>query len=295
MRLSTVILPIHRWTDGQHVWRRAEELGFHAGYTYDHLSWRSFRDRPWFGAVPTLTAAALATQRLRLGTLVTSPNFRHPVPLAKDLLTLDDIAGGRLVVGIGSGGTGFDATVLGQEPWSPQERADRFEQFVRLLDQLLTHSATTHRQSYYSAIEARMIPSPLHQPRPPFLIAATGPRGIALTAEHGQGWVTYGDPGTDADTRADRLPGVIAAQLARLEAAGGERGRALDSFERVLLHTSTAERPLDSLDAFVDWAGRYREIGITELVVHWPVPESVFANDLTVFEQIATDGLAQLG
>ena len=78
MRLSTVILPIHRWPEGQKVWRRAEELGFHAAYTYDHLSWRSFWDEPWFGTVPTLTAAATVTQSMRLGTLVTSVN--HPSP-----------------------------------------------------------------------------------------------------------------------------------------------------------------------------------------------------------------------
>ena len=74
MRLSTVILPIHRWSEGQKIWRRAEDLGFHAAYTYDHLSWRSFREEPWFGAVPTLTAAATATERIRRGTLVTSVN-----------------------------------------------------------------------------------------------------------------------------------------------------------------------------------------------------------------------------
>src|SRR5580704_1217263 len=103
MRLSTVILPVYPWARGQEVWRRAEALGFHAAYTYDHLSWRSFRDRTWFGALPTLTAAALVTERLRLGTLVTSPNFRHPVTLAKELMTLDDISEGRLTVGIGAG------------------------------------------------------------------------------------------------------------------------------------------------------------------------------------------------
>jgi hypothetical protein len=54
MRLSTVILPIYRWADeGREVWQRAEALGFHAAYTYDHLSWRvPFRDRTWFGAIP---------------------------------------------------------------------------------------------------------------------------------------------------------------------------------------------------------------------------------------------------
>lgn len=80
MRLSTVILPIDRWRErGRDKWRRAEEPGFHAAYTYDHLSWRTFRDGPWFGAVPTLTAAAAATERLRLGTLVTSVKPFSPI------------------------------------------------------------------------------------------------------------------------------------------------------------------------------------------------------------------------
>jgi alkanesulfonate monooxygenase SsuD/methylene tetrahydromethanopterin reductase-like flavin-dependent oxidoreductase (luciferase family) len=79
MRLSAVILPIHRWGEGQKIWQRAEDLGFHTAYTYDHLSWRSFRDGPWFGAVPTLTAAAAATQSMRLGTLVTSVKAFSPI------------------------------------------------------------------------------------------------------------------------------------------------------------------------------------------------------------------------
>src|ERR1700678_806064 len=114
MRLSTVILPIYKWEEGRTIWARAEELGFHAAYTYDHLTWQSFRDRPWFDSMTTLAAAATVTEGLRIGTLVTSPNFRHPVTLAKELLSLDHLTQGRLTVGIGSGGTGFDATALGQ-------------------------------------------------------------------------------------------------------------------------------------------------------------------------------------
>lgn len=79
MRLSTVILPIHRWAEGREVRKGAEELGFHAAYTYDHLSWRSFRDGPWFGAIPTLTAAAGVTSTIRLGTLVTSGKPFSPI------------------------------------------------------------------------------------------------------------------------------------------------------------------------------------------------------------------------
>ncbi|HEY7915347.1 MAG TPA: LLM class flavin-dependent oxidoreductase [Acidimicrobiales bacterium] len=294
MRLSTVILPVYRWAEGQRVWRSAEQLGFHTGFTYDHLSWRSFRDRPWFGAIPTLTAAATATGRLRIGTMVTSPNFRHPVTLAKELMTLDDISDGRLTVGIGAGGVGFDSSVLGGPPWSSTERAERFGEFVPLLDRLLTQPSTTMAGTHYSARAARMVPGPVQQPRMPLVVAATGPRGLGLAAEHGQGWVTYGDPRDPAGAPAWRAPDVVRAQMEGLEAACDRHGRSYGSIDKVLLQGSTSERPLGSLDAFVDWAGRYQALGITDLVIHWPVPDSVFAGDSATFERIATEGLAQL-
>ncbi len=294
MRLSTVILPIHRWSEGREVWRRAEELGFHTAYTYDHLSWRSFRDEPWFGAVPTLTAAACATERLRLGTLVTSPNFRHPVTLAKELMSLDDVSEGRLSVGIGVGGAGFDATAMGQEPWTARERADRFDEFLPLLDELLTQPVTTREGRFYSAVEARNIPGCVQRPRAPFYVAATGPRGLKLTAEHGQGWVTYGDPKGPADHSAEQAPAVVASQIAKLTAACEANGRDVATVHKMLLQGSTTEKPLQSLDAFVDYAGTYRALGIDEIVIHWPVADSVFESDPAVFEKIAVEAVAQL-
>ncbi len=105
MKLSVVILPNARWAQARRQWTLADEWGLHAGYTYDHLSWRvPFRDGPWFSMVPTLVAAATVTSRLRLGPLVTSPNFRHPLLLAKDLIALDDVSDGRVIVGVGAGG-----------------------------------------------------------------------------------------------------------------------------------------------------------------------------------------------
>ena len=294
MRLSTVILPIYGWAEGQGVWRRAEELGFHAGYTYDHLTWQSFRDRPWFAAMPTLAAAATVTERMRIGTLVASPNFRHPVTLAKELLSLDHLSDGRLTAGIGAGGTGFDATALGQESWSPGQRADRLDEFVALLDELLTHASTTVEGRHYSAVEARTVPACVQQPRVPFLVAATGPRGLRLAARFGQGWVTYGDPRGGATTTSEEAHEAVSAQMERLEAACADAGRPYASIDKVLLQGLTSERPLDSVGAFVEWAGRYQELGITDLVVHWPVPDSVFAVDPDVFERIATEGLGQL-
>ncbi|MBT2509752.1 LLM class flavin-dependent oxidoreductase [Streptomyces sp. ISL-98] len=297
MRLSTVILPIRRWSQGgRDAWQRAEQLGFHAAYTYDHLSWRTFRDGPWFGAVPTLTAAAAETSRMRLGTLVTSPNFRHPVTLAKDLITLDDVSNGRITLGIGAGANGFDATALGQEPWTPRERADRFGEFVPLLDRLLTEPAVTHEGTYYSAVEARNIPGCVQRPRLPFAIAATGPRGLKLAARYGQAWVTAGDPKLfESGTPAQSLE-AIRGQAAKLDAACAEIGRDVNEIDKILLTGFTPERsgPLESLDAFVDFAGRHFALGFTEIVLHAPIADSDFAADEKVFEQIATEGLAQL-
>ncbi|QES49117.1 LLM class flavin-dependent oxidoreductase [Streptomyces venezuelae] len=298
LRLSTVVLPVRRWQEGgRDAWVRAEQLGFHTAYTYDHLAWRSFRDGPWFGAVPTLTAAATATERLRLGTLVTSPNFRHPVTLAKELISLDDISGGRITLGIGAGSNGFDATTLGQEPWTPRERADHFAEFLPLLDRLLTEDSVSHTGLHYAAEEARNIPGCVQRPRLPFAVAATGPRGLKLAARHGQAWVTTGDPKLYEEGTPEQSVAAIRGQLEKLGKACAEIGRNVAELDKVLLTGFTPEQNtvLDSLDAFVDFAGRHIELGITEIVVHSPIPDSVFAADEKVFERIATEAPAQLG
>src|SRR6202161_2162429 len=112
MRTGVVILPDLPWDVARERFLEAERRGFAAAWTYDHLSWRTLRDGPWLGAIPLMTAAAAVTRELRLGTLVTSPNFRHPALLAQDVMTIDQISGGRFDLGVGSGGTGWDATAL---------------------------------------------------------------------------------------------------------------------------------------------------------------------------------------
>ncbi|MFF5004410.1 LLM class flavin-dependent oxidoreductase [Streptomyces phaeochromogenes] len=302
LRLSTVILPYLRWHEGgRSAWQRAEQLGFHTAFTYDHLSWRTFREGPWYGAVPTLTAAAGATDRLRLGTLVTSSNFRHPVTLAKELIALDDISGGRITLGIGAGGSGFDATTLlqsGEEPWTPRERADRFGEFVPLLDRLLTEDSVSHDGTFYSAREAYNIPGCVQRPRLPFAVAATGPRGLKLAAGYGQAWVTTGDPKLYEAGTPEQSVQAIRGQVEKLTAACETVGRDVNELDKVLLTGFTPDRarPLESLDAFVDFAGRHMELGFTDIVIHWPVADYPdFAADEKVFEHIAMDAVGQLG
>lgn len=225
-----------------------------------------------------------------------SPNFRHPVTLAKDLIALDDVSGGRITLGIGAGGSGFDATALGQEPWTPRERADRFGEFVPLLDRLLTEGSVSHRGTYYSADEVRNLPGCVQGPRLPFAVAATGPRGMRIAAGHGQAWVTTGDPKIFETGTSEESVEAVRGQIGKLAAACDEIGRDAAGVEKILLTGFTPDegRPMESLDAFVDFAGRYAALGIDEIVIHAPIPGTIFAADEKVFERIATEAPKQL-
>jgi alkanesulfonate monooxygenase SsuD/methylene tetrahydromethanopterin reductase-like flavin-dependent oxidoreductase (luciferase family) len=286
VRFGVVILPEHRWQAAQPIWRRAEELGFHHAWTYDHLAWRSLRDSAWFGAIPTLTAACLATRKIRLGTLVASPNFRHPVTFAKEVVTLDDLSNGRLTLGIGAGADGWDATMLGGPAWSPRERADRFAEFVELTDRLLREPATSYAGRLYSAEAARTHPGGVQRPRIPFVIAASGPRGMQLAARYGHGWVTTGDRTRAGPMSPREGVALVRAQLARLEEACGRVGRDPASLQRMVVTGPQLDAGLGSIGAFEEAAGRYSEIGVTDLVVHWPRPAQPYQADPAVFESI---------
>jgi alkanesulfonate monooxygenase SsuD/methylene tetrahydromethanopterin reductase-like flavin-dependent oxidoreductase (luciferase family) len=286
VKLSTVVLPSERWPENRAKWLRAEELGFHAAYTYDHLSWRSFRERTWMSMVPLVAAVSEATSTIRLGPLVTSPNFRHPLLLAKDLITLDDVSGGRLTIGVGAGGRGFDAEVFGDAPWSNRERHERFVEFTTALDTLLRENASTIDGLFYPVVDSRQLPGPVQRPRPPLLVSALGPKSISFAAQIGDGWVCVGGLVESNMSTED----IVREQSNRLNDELGRFGRSGDVFERLFLDGFNDESPLTSFESFVDWAGRYHALGFTELVIHYPVADSPFDVDPSLFERIATEG-----
>jgi alkanesulfonate monooxygenase SsuD/methylene tetrahydromethanopterin reductase-like flavin-dependent oxidoreductase (luciferase family) len=292
VRLGVVILPEHRWSIAADVWRRAEALGFAHAWTYDHLAWRSLRDGPWFGAVPTLAAAATVTTRMRLGPLVASPNFRHPLPFAREAITLDDLSGGRLTLGLGAGGTGWDATILGQAPWTLRERAERFAEFVTLVDRLLREASVSRTGRYYSVNEARTHPGCVQRPRIPFAIAATAPRGMRLAARHADVWVTAGDPAAPPEPLgAVEGAAVVRTQMAMLDEACARIGRNPGSLPRLVLSGPCLDGGLDSVETFRETLARYADVGVTDFVVHWPRPSPPYAGDPAVFERIVASVL----
>ncbi|WP_111721273.1 LLM class flavin-dependent oxidoreductase [Homoserinimonas sp. OAct 916] len=289
MRFGIVILPQDAWVDGKHKWVRAEELGFDHAWTYDHLSWRTLADQRWHATVPTLTAAATVTRNIRLGTFVSSPNYRHPVPFAKEVATVDDISGGRFILGIGSGGTGFDATVLGQDGLSPAQRHARFAEFVTGLDVLLRHETGTDRAGisfdgvWFHAVGARMVGSPAQLPRMPFVIAANGPKGLDLVVQHGAGWVTTGPDGVVGDEWWTAVADSNRRLTDRALAAGRDPG----TIERHLSLDSGAQYSLASVTAFEDAVGRASDLGFTDVISHWPRADGIYAGSEKVLDDVA--------
>jgi alkanesulfonate monooxygenase SsuD/methylene tetrahydromethanopterin reductase-like flavin-dependent oxidoreductase (luciferase family) len=288
--VGIVILPDRRWSETGPRWRRAEEYGFDHAWTYDHLGWRDLVDGPWFDAVPTLTAAATVTSRIRLGTLVASPNFRHPVHFAREVTALDDISGGRLTLGLGAGGVGFDAAVLGGAELAPRVRVDRFGEFVELLDLVLREERTTWRGEHYVAVDARGAPGCRQRPRVPFLVAANGPRSMRLAVRFGQGWVTTGE-------RSDSLEQWwrgIAGAARRFDDVAADGGRDPATVDRLLFLDSAPVYSLTSMTSFVDAIGRAEELGFTDVITHWPRPSSWYAGDEAVLEAVASEVLPRL-
>jgi alkanesulfonate monooxygenase SsuD/methylene tetrahydromethanopterin reductase-like flavin-dependent oxidoreductase (luciferase family) len=285
MRIGIVILPDERWSVAGRRWQRAEEYGFDHAWTYDHLGWRDLVDGPWFDAVPTLTAAAMATRRIRLGTFVVSPNFRHPVHFAREVTAIDDISQGRLTLGVGAGGIGFDSAVLGAPELQPRARVDRFAEFLELLDALLRTGRVTWSGSYFSAVDARSTPGPVQKPRPPFVVAANGPRTMALAARYGDGWVTTGRPADDQDE--DDWWATVATLTERFDAALTEAGRAGDTVSRFLNLDSSPVYSMSSPGAFTDAVGRAAALGFTDVVAHWPRAGGWYAGDEKVLETVA--------
>jgi alkanesulfonate monooxygenase SsuD/methylene tetrahydromethanopterin reductase-like flavin-dependent oxidoreductase (luciferase family) len=284
MRFGIVILPTYRWSEAAPLWRRAEELGFDHLWTYDHLTWRGLPDSPWYGTMPTLTAAATVTGRARLGTFVTTPNFRHPLPLTRDILALDDISAGRFVCGIGSGG-GIDATILGGAEPVPRQLADRLAEFTGLLDRLLTTDHVDHRGEYFATRDARTLPGCLQQPRVPFVIAANGPRSMRLAAEYGQGWVTVGRDRDDPQTWWASLGELTA----RMDDVAGDKP--LDRY----LFLDVPGYSLASAEVFEERVRRASDLGFTDVITHWPRPDDRFHGTVDTLEEVAAEVMPRLG
>ena len=274
-RIGLTILPEVRWREAEPRWRAAEEMGFDHLWTYDHLTWGGLPDSPWYGTVSTLTAAALVTRHVGIGTFVASPNFRHPAAFVRDVQSLQDVSDGRLLLGLGTGGD-LDSRVLGGPELTVRQRVDRFEEFARLLDRLLREDHVDHEGEYFTCRDARTLP--VADPRPTVVMAANGPRSQRLAVALGDAWVTTGTHGDDREAWWRSLEELSR----RMDDLGPPQG-----FRRYVHVDPAGDLSLSSADRFEDVVGRVAELGFTDVITHWPRPDGPYAGDPAVLEQVA--------
>ena len=155
--------------------RRVEQLGYSILVVPDH-----FRDH--LAPVPALTAAALATTRLRVGSLVFSNDFRHPAVLAKEAATIDVLSGGRFELGLGGGWLRAEYDQTGIPFEAPGTRVERLEEAVTIIKGLLAGERVTFAGRHYAIAELEGRPTPVQRPHPPIVIGGGGRRTLTLAA-----------------------------------------------------------------------------------------------------------------
>jgi alkanesulfonate monooxygenase SsuD/methylene tetrahydromethanopterin reductase-like flavin-dependent oxidoreductase (luciferase family) len=295
-RYSIVTLAVGEFGPIAQLWRTAEALGFDEAWVDDDLLVPHALE-PW----TLLAALARETSRMRIGTLVTQIPFRHPTLLAAEANTVDRISGGRLEVGIGAGDPHIPIGAIGHDPWSQQERAERFGEQVELLDRLLRGERVDHAGRFYRA-QGVQLPPPVQQPRPPLVIAAQAPSSLRLAARYADCWNSLGGQPQSPSGRP-RLPLDEAVARTReavqqLEGYCAEIGRDPATIRRSVLALRAEPVPLSSLDAFDEFVGRYAAVGMEEFVFYWPPIANVLSGEpistaqQATFEQIAGERVA---
>ncbi len=298
LRVGILSFPVAPYNELARRWREAEELGFDSAWLAEDLNLAGYSDfEPW----SLLGALARETSRIRIGTLVTSITFRHPGFLAAQVITVDHIAQGRVEVGLGSGGPPNNYDTLGLEHWTMRERLDRLEEQAIMLDPLLRGEPFTYDGRYYRTQTTAMC-APVQRPRPPFIIAAHGERGILLAARYADGWNSLGgQPYPEAEDGQKVTLEEAVAETRRRSKLLDERcrdiGRDPATIRRTVLAYCPIPDPLSSLDAFDEYMGQYRKIGIDEIVLFWPPLDNfmekkpISAEQQARFERIATERL----
>lgn len=151
----------------------AEQAGWDALFVWDHLTHdrrRSPFGDPWM----LLTAAALATERIKLGTMVTPVARRRPQQLARQVATLDGLTGGRVILGVGLGDRD-DFSGFG-EPTDQRLLAERLDEGLELMERFWTGEPVTFHGRHYQADDVALLPATVQRPRPPIWVAGFWPR-----------------------------------------------------------------------------------------------------------------------
>jgi probable F420-dependent oxidoreductase len=258
------------WAEYLAMARAAEEVGLDSIWTGDHLLYRGDgrpERGPW-DAWALLAALAAVTTRVRLGPLVACTAFHPPGVLARMAATVDEVSGGRFVLGIGAGWNEAEFRAFGL---SFDSRASRFEEAFAIVRRLLDGERVTFAGRFFELEDAVLLPRPTR--RPPLMIGSTGQRVLATALPHVDAWNTWYD-------LYGNTPDGLRRELAKVDDACERVGRdpaevARSACVLVVFDRDAGERPLapgvEPLEAdggrIADGIGALSEAGADEIIV----------------------------
>jgi len=181
---------VARWPELREMAQTAEAIGFDSVWLGEHLLYRG-DGRPTLGpweAWTTLAAIAAVTERVEIGPLVAATSFHNPGMLAKQAATLDEISGGRLILGLGAGWNEAEYQAYG---FPFDHRVSRFEEAFTIIHSLLADGRCDFHGTYYDLDNCELLPRGprhAHDEGPPLMVGSMGERMLAITLPHVQAW-----------------------------------------------------------------------------------------------------------
>jgi probable F420-dependent oxidoreductase len=246
-----------------------EERGFESLFVAEHTHIPASRESPWPGGadlprryyrtldpIVTLTAAAAATSRLKVGTGIALVVQRDPIVLAKEIASLDLLSGGRAILGVGAGWNREEMRNHGTEP---KTRMALLRERVLAIKEIWTKDEAEFHGAFVDFDPIFCWPKPVQDPHPPILVGGSGPTTFDRVLEFGDGWMPIHGRG----------PGRMSEQIAALRERAGRHvpvsvfavaadpevvaGLAAAGADRVLFNLPTApeDETLDTLDQIV--------------------------------------------
>jgi probable F420-dependent oxidoreductase len=231
-----------RWSELKAMAQLAEEAGFDSLWVGDHLLYRDEDGTrgPW-EAWSQLAALAAVTERMELGPLVAATSFHNPAMLAKKAATLDEISGGRLILGLGAGWNETEYSAYG---FPYDHRVDRFAEAFTIIRTLLREGHIDFDGRYYQARDCELLPRGPRPAGPPLMVGSNGPRMLELTLPHVDAWnAWFAWFGNDVERLRPMLNAVDEAC-----AAAGRDPAEVEKTVAVLVRTSFAEKQTDEVD-----------------------------------------------
>lgn len=212
-------------------------------------------DKAYLEPVATLTAAAMCTERARLGASVFVLGHRHPVLMAKMLTTIDALSTGRLIVGVGVGWWKEELTILGA-PF--EKRGQHGDEAIKVLKALWTEDTPSFEGEFFKFRDLGFAPKPVQKPHPPIWVGGDSPGAFRRVVTLGDGWHA-----------TSKTPAQMKDALARLREAADRAGRTFETLEISLRFGLKDEMLASGGREVIDTMGEYKRLGLTHVVLEF--------------------------